>query len=86
MATFSKDSNEYRNNGHYSIGGQDFMSVWTFKNNHNGTSANTTSINGNDGKLLAQKCSVVHSSKPDFGGYSEILIFSVNELEDFYNL
>ena len=86
MADFSKDSVEYRNNGHYVIDGKEFMSVQTFKNNHRGTSANTTSINGDDGKLLAQKCSVVYSSKPDFGGFNEILIFPLDELKEYYNV
>ena len=80
MANYSKNSPEYRDNGHYVIDGEDFMSVWTFKNNHSYTSSNNTTINGNEGKQLAQQCSKVYSSKPDFGGFNEILIFPVIEL------
>jgi len=86
MADFSKDSPEYGGNGHYRINGIDFMSVWTFKRKHSGTSENTTPINGAEGKELAKKCSQIYSSTPDFGGYEEILIFPVSELKNHYDL
>ena len=86
MAEFSEDNPEYINNGHYVIDSEDFMSFWTFKNNHSGASPNTTTINGNEGKQLIQQCSKVYSSKPDFGGFNEIFIFSVTELRKFYSV
>ena len=86
MTDFSKDSNEYQSNGHYRINGRDFMSIWTFKNKHSGTTENSTPINGNEGKELAQKATEVYSTTPDFGGFNEILIFPVPELKEYYNI
>ncbi len=87
MAQFSKESPEYISNGHYRINGGEFMSVWTFKNKNRGaTSPNTTPINGQEGKELAQQCSEVYSSKPDFGGFDEILLFPINELREYYGI
>lgn len=86
MTDFDKTSPEYVRNGHYRINGTDFMSVWTFKNNYHPASENKTHINGPEGQALAQRCSEVYSTKPDFGGFNEILIFPVSELRDFYNV
>ena len=86
MTDFSKESPEYISNGHYLINGTDFMSVWTFKRKHSGTTENTTPINGDEGKELARTCSEVYSTKPDFGGFSEILIFPIKELKEHYNV
>lgn len=86
MANYSKTSPEYVSNGYYKINGVDFMSVWTFKRKHSGTTANTTPINGSEGKELAQRCSRVYSTTPDLGDYSEILIFPVSELKEYYEI
>jgi hypothetical protein len=61
MTDFSKDSLEYSSNGYYRMKGIDFMSVWTFKNNHIGTSENFTPINGAESNELVQKCSKINS-------------------------
>jgi hypothetical protein len=84
MPKFNQKSPEYISNGHYRINGQEFMSVWTYKNKIGAPTANTTPINGEEGKQLAQRCSIVHSSEPDFGAYKEILIFPVEEMRTFY--
>lgn len=82
---FSKDSPEYRSNGHYRINGKDFMSVWTYKKTHGfSPTENTNPKNSEEGRQLAQICSEVHSTKPDFGRFPEILVFPVDELNSFY--
>ena len=86
MKNYSKNSPEYVSNGHYKINDIDFMSIWTFKRKHSGTTENTTPINGSEGKELVQICSEVFSSTPDFGGFSEIFIFPVSELKKYYKI
>ena len=86
MSVYSKNSPEYLDNGHYHINGEEFMSVWTFKKNFNPPSANATSINGAEGKELAQICSEIYSSKPERGSFSEILIFPLTELKKYYGI
>ena len=82
---FSKDSKEYLSNGHYQINGREFMSVWTDKKTHRfSPTENTTPINSEEGRQLAQVCSEAHSTEPDFGRFSEILVFPVDELKSFY--
>ena len=86
MPKFSSDSPEYRSNGHYVINGTECMSVWTYKRKKGGsTTDNETYINGPEGKELAKICSVVYSTVPDFGNFSEILVFPVEELHDYYS-
>jgi hypothetical protein len=84
MADYSKESPEYISNGHYNIDGQECMSVWTFKNKVKAPTPNETPVNGEEGKKLAQICSKVYSTTPDFGAFKEILIFPVEELKEFY--
>ena len=86
MAQYSKESSEYIVNGHYRINAVDYMSVWTFKNNYSGTTDNTTSINGSEGKELTRKCSKYYSTEPDFGGYNKIYVFPIGELKKYYCL
>ena len=62
------------------------MSVWTFKNKVGAPSPNDTPTNGEEGKKLAQICSTVYSSEPDFGAFKEILIFPMEELRSFYGI
>jgi hypothetical protein len=83
MTTYSKESPEWIANGHYKIDGQDFMSVWTFKNTHNMT---MKIRNPNEGKELAAKCAIKHKTKPDFGSFEYIYVYPVNELEDYYGV
>ena len=85
LPEFSKESPEYVSNGHYRITIKDFMSVWTYRKTHGfSPTENTTSKNGEEGRQLAQICSEVHSTEPDFGRFSEILVFPVDELKSFY--
>lgn len=84
MSKFNQNSPEYISNGHYRINEQEFMSVWTYKNKIGAPTDNTTPINGEEGKQLAQRCSIVHASEPDFGAYKEILIFPLEEMRTFY--
>jgi hypothetical protein len=84
MADYSKLSPEYISNGYYNIGGKEFMSVWTFKKKVGAPTPNLTPINGEEGKQLAQICSRVYSTTPDFGEFKEILIFPLEELKGFY--
>lgn len=85
MTDFDKNSPEYISNGHYKVNGTDFMSVWTYKKKFNPSSENKTHINGPEGQKLAQICSEVYSTTPDFGGFNEILIFPLSELKEFYS-
>lgn len=85
MAHFDKNSNEYRGNGHYNVGGNDFMSVWTFKKKHN-IEPNNNNANGSEGQELNKLGFNIHSSTPDFGGFSIIYIYPVEELEKYYGV
>ena len=83
MVNFSKDSPEYVANGHYKINGQDFMSVWTFKNTYN---MSMKKLNPNEGKELASKIESKHKTQPDFGSFEYIYVYPVSELEDYYGV
>ena len=85
MAHYSKDSSEYQSNGHYIIDGTEFMSVWTFKNNH-GIQPNDWKSNGTEGQELIAEGVKVHSSTPDFGNFDKIYIYPVNDLEVYYGV
>ena len=83
MAHFDKDSSEYKSNGHYEIGGVDYMSIWAFKKRNN-ISPNDKESNGREGRELTAKYKEIHSSSPDFGGYSKIFLYKLSDLEDYY--
>ena len=83
MELLKKDSPGYVKNGHYKIDGQDFMSVWTFKNMHN---LPQKSKNPNEGMELSAKCSMKYKSKPDFGSFDWIYVYPVIDLEDYYGI
>jgi hypothetical protein len=85
MGQFDKNSEEYISNGHYRINGVDFMSVWTFKKKH-GIEPNNNSANGSEGQELNKLGFNIHSSTPDFGGFSTIYIYPVEELEKYYGV
>lgn len=86
MRQFKKGDSEYISNGHYNIDGVQFMSIWTFKNKNNfDRSENTNQINGHEAIEILGQGTSFHNSKPDFGGFSEIKLFPVNELREFYN-
>ena len=81
---FKKGDQEYINNGHYKIEGEEFMSVWTFKNAH-GITPNSNSANGADGADLRSRFGG-YESKPDFGNFDMVYLFSVKELKSFYSI
>lgn len=85
MAHFDSNSKERIGNGHYRINGIDFMSVWTFKKKHN-IEPNNNNANGSEGQELNKLGFNIHSSTPDFGGFSTIYIYPVEELEKYYGV
>lgn len=85
MGQFDKNSEEYISNGHYRINGVNFMSVWTFKKKQ-GIEPNNNSANGSEGQELNKLGFNIHSSTPDFGGFSTIYIYPVEELEKYYGV
>ena len=89
MNLLTKDGPEYLNNGHYKIDGQDFMSVWTFKNTHKlfeKSKSLEKSKNLIEGGELFTRCSVKYKSKPEIGNYDSVYIYPVSELEDYYGI
>lgn len=86
MEQFKKGDKEYKENGYYTIEGIDYMSIWTYKNKNDfSRQENTNSINGSQAIQLLNDGIVFHNSKPDFGGFSEIKIFPVSNLLEFYS-
>jgi hypothetical protein len=85
MAHFDKNSTKWMSNGHYKIDGVDFMSVWKFKMNHN-IEPNNNNANGSEGQTLNKLGFNIHSSTPDFGGFSTIYIYPTEELEKYYGV
>ena len=83
MAQFDKNSSEYLDNGHYNINGREFMSIWTYKKSNN-IEPNNNNINGAEGQELMANGVEHYSSTPDFGGFSIIYIYPVEELENYY--
>ena len=84
MAHFSKESPEYRGNGHYEVNGTEFMSIWAFKNKHGIKS--DTAANGQEGKELAAKGGEMHTSTADYKYPKPIIIYSVTSLEEYYGV
>jgi hypothetical protein len=85
---FKLGDKEYIKNGHYKIDNIEFMSIWAFKkyilkrsNEENITDENFSDAN----KLLANKTSF-YKSKPDYGNFNEIKIYSVEKLKEFYSI
>lgn len=85
MGQFDKNSKEYISNGHYKIDGVDYMSVWTFKKKQC-IEPNNNNANGSEGQQLNKLGFNIHSSTPDFGGFSTIYIYPVEELEKYYGV
>lgn len=85
MGQFDKNSKEYISNGYYRVNGIDFMSVWAFKKKH-GIEPNNKNANGSEGQELNKLGFNIHSSTPDFGGFSTIYIYPVEELEKYYGV
>ena len=83
MVIYSKESPEYKGNGHYIINDIEYMSVWTFKNKHD---LPQKSQNPNEGKELSSISSDKLASKPDFGSFDSIYIYPVADLEDYYGI
>jgi len=85
MSKFTKGDSEYISNGHYSIEGTEYMSIWTFKK-HNNIEPNFDKINGPEGIKLFDMGIKSYDSKPDFGNYDSVLLYPINELTAFYNI
>lgn len=85
MGNYSKNSSEYIANGHYNIEGVEYMSIWTFKNRHN-IKPNDWNSNGEEGQELIDSGVKIHSSKPDFGKFDTIYIYTIKDLEEFYGV
>jgi len=75
----SKNSSEYISNGHYKVDGEDFMSIWTYKNKKR-IEPNDTKTNGSDGLIMYDAYASIES-KPDFGYFDKIYIFRVQDLD-----
>ena len=79
----TKESNEYRSNGHYQVNGEDWMSVWTYKKK-NGLDFKDYAKNSSDGLYMTSRYESI-VSKPDFGNFDEINIFKVSDLAAYLN-
>jgi hypothetical protein len=76
---------EYISNGHYTIEGADFMSIWAFKKRHE-LHPNDDDANGDDHFRLRKSDTPFHDSEPDFGNFSSVLLYPVAVLEEFFNV
>lgn len=83
MAHFDKNSIEYLENGHYKIGGVEFMSIWTFKNRDLLT-PNEYNINGTESKNLESNGVENHTCAPDIRNIDKVSIYPIEELEEYY--
>lgn len=83
---FKLGDKEYIENGHYRIDNIDYMSIWTFKNNFETNSENTTEQNFSDANKIIPLNSDYYRSKPDYGYFNEIKIYPVRTLKKFYHL
>ena len=79
----TKDSSEYRSNGHYQVDGEDWMSIWTYKKK-NGLDFKDSDQNKSDGLNMTSKYESI-ASKPDVGPFDEINIFKVADLTTYLN-
>jgi hypothetical protein len=84
MKQYTKNDPEYRDNGYYVIEGAEYMSIWTYKNRKR-VGVNRTAVNGQEARALASIGTPYLTSKPDFGNFDQILIYPVEELNNFYN-
>ncbi len=84
MKQFSQNDPEYKGNGHYIIDGIEYMSIWTYKKKK-GHSNNSNSVNGEEGIQLTANGVETKRTKPDFGGFDNIYVYPVEELNKFYN-
>jgi hypothetical protein len=78
----SKESSEYRSNGHYVINGENWMSVWTYKKN-NGIEPMDSASNSAQGKEMHASYEAI-ASKPDFGNYDKIYLYNDSDLNTYY--
>ncbi len=83
MKNYSKESNEYRGNGHYLIDGEHWFSIWSYKRRNR--ISGSTSENASEGRSISSMGCGTHSSTPDFGGWSEIVLYPKHALDSFYN-
>jgi hypothetical protein len=81
---YKKGDPEYRSNGHYVIEGEDWMSIWTYKNKM-GLGNNSTPVNGSEAKELLSMGKQTNNSVPDFGSFGNILLFKETDLNAYYD-
>lgn len=83
MKQYSKEDQEYISNGHYLIDGVEYMSIWTYKNKKS-VGENSTQMNASEARTLASMGLKCISTKPDFGNFSQIYIYRVEDLDGYY--
>lgn len=84
MSAFKKGDKEYVSNGNYSMNGERFMSVWSYKKDK-GIEPNTNSVNGKEGIELSAKNITIYESEPDFGNFGMVYLYPYAVLEEFYS-
>jgi hypothetical protein len=85
MKQYKKGDPEYLSNGHFTINGTDYMSIWAFKKRYE-LHPNDNDANGDDGIKLSRSGIPAIDSEPDFGNFSSVLLYPVSELEAFFNV
>lgn len=83
MNKLKKGDQEYISNGHYRVEGEDFMSIWTFKNKK-GITPNDTASNGSAGLHMKAAYESI-PTVPDFGNFDTIYVFNVRDLSTYFN-
>ncbi len=82
MNKLKKGDQEYVDNGHYKVDGEDFMSIWTYKNKKS-IQPNDTDSNGKDGINMHASYESVPTI-PDFGNFDPIYVFNVKDLDRYF--
>lgn len=84
VAIYSKMDDEYISNGVYKIEGEIFKSVWAYKEAHQKLDETDLKANGQDALSIKGALKKYFKCKPDFEGFSSILIFKETDLDSFY--
>jgi hypothetical protein len=84
MDQLSQESLAYQSNGHYIIEGQSHYSIWTYKNNH-GIQPNNYRANSTDSTCIHKNNVKAYNSKPDFGNFDNVFLFSEEDLDNYFN-
>ncbi|MCJ8288454.1 MAG: hypothetical protein HRT58_00365 [Crocinitomicaceae bacterium] len=80
----NKKSQEYISNGHYRVDGEDYMSIWTYKNKKS-IEPNDTKSNGSAGMVMYDSYASIES-KPDFGNFDKIYVFRMEDLDRHFKM